>query len=85
VDDYHAIQHELSAYSEALATRPQVVAGSKAELPGTEERRGVLAEFCKERGIAFHTISSVTGLGLEGLVRDVAARCRSAEWVPAAP
>ena len=85
VDDYHAIQHELRAYSEALATRPQVVAGSKAELPGTEDRRQVLAEFCQERGIVFHAISSVTGLGLEALVRDLAARLRSAEWVPAAP
>ena len=85
VDDYHAIQHELRAYSEALATRPQVVAGSKAELPGAEARRQVLERFCKERGIVFHAISSVTGLGLEALVRDLAARLRSAEWVPAAP
>ena len=84
VEDYQAIQHELAAYSETLAVRPQVVAGSKADLPGTGGRQEALQRFCKERGIAFHAISSVTGLGLDPLLRDVAGRLRSPEWAPAA-
>ncbi|MBI2527134.1 MAG: GTPase ObgE [Candidatus Rokubacteria bacterium] len=84
VEDYQAIQHELSTYSETLAGRPQVVAGSKADLPGTAGGRAALQRFCKERGIAFHAISSVTGIGLDALLRDVAARLRSPEWAPAA-
>ncbi len=84
VEDYHAIQHELGAYSEPLAARPQVVAGSKAELPGAGPRGAVLERFCHERGLAFHAISSVTGLGLRALVHDVAARLGSTRWAGAA-
>ena len=74
VDDYHVIQEELAAYSEELAARPQVVAGSKAELPGAEPRQRALAEFCAGEALPFHAISSVTGLGVRALVHDVAAR-----------
>ena len=74
VDDYHAIQKELGDYSEELAERPQVVVANKAELPGTEEQRGALAQLCEAEGLPFHAISAVTGLGLPALVRDLAAR-----------
>lgn len=74
VDDYRAIQAELAAYSPELAARPQVVAASKAELPGTEARRCALRDFCAAAGLPFHAISAVTGLGLDELRHDVAAR-----------
>ncbi len=83
VDDYDAIQAELRAYSDELAARPQIIAANKAELPGTEDRRGALAAFCAGRGLPFHAISAVTGLGLAALVRDIAARLTSERWVPA--
>jgi GTP-binding protein len=74
VGDYRVIQAELRAYSADLAARPQVVAASKAELPGTEPRLRSLEEFCRSAGVPFHGVSAVTGLGLPGLVGDVAAR-----------
>jgi GTP-binding protein len=74
VDDYRTIAVELRAHSEELAARPQIVAASKADLPGTEDRCRMLREFCGARGIPFHAISSVTGLGLPGLVREIATR-----------
>ena len=84
VEDWRVIQGELAAYSSELAARPQIVAGSKAELPGTEERRRALETFCAAEGISFHAISSVTGLGLAGLLRDVAGILASQIWAPAA-
>jgi GTPase len=84
VEDWRVIQGELAAYSKDLAAHPQIVAGSKAELSGTEERRAQLEGFCAAQGLPFHAISSVTGLGLEGLVRDIAAILANHSWAPAA-
>jgi GTP-binding protein len=84
VEDWRVIQGELAAYSKDLAAHPQIVVGSKAELPGTEARRGQLEGFCAGQGLPFHAISSVTGLGLDGLVRDIAAILANHSWAPAA-
>ena len=84
VEDWRVIQGELAAYSGELAARPQIVAGSKAELPGTEERRREFESFCAAEGLSFHAISSVTGLGLDGLLRDIARILASHIWAPAA-
>src|SRR5213594_1766910 len=84
VEDWRVIQGELAAYSSELAAHPQIVVGSKAELPGTEARRGQLEGFCAGQGLPFHAISSVTGLGLDGLVRDIAAILANHSWAPAA-
>ncbi len=84
LEDWHTIQDELTAYSRDLAERPQIVAANKAELPGTEERRQALESFCARRGLSFHAISAVTGLGLSALVRDIADHLASERWVPAA-
>jgi GTP-binding protein len=84
VEDWRVIHGELAAYSKDLAAHPQIVAGSKAELSGTEERRAQLEGFCAAQGLPFHAISSVTGLGLEGLVRDIAAILANNSWAPAA-
>lgn len=83
VDDYRTIQRELRAFSEALAARPHVVAGNKAELPGADDRRRVLERFCRAEGLAFHAISAVTGAGVRALVLDVAERLAREPWVPA--
>jgi GTP-binding protein len=85
VEDWHTIQAELAAYSEELAARPQIVAASKAELPGTEARRREIERFCAARGLPFHAISAVTGLGLAALVRDLADHLARVPWVPAEP
>ena len=84
VEDWRVIQGELAAYSKDLAAHPQIVVGSKAELPGTEARRGQLEGFCTGQGLPFHAISSVTGLGLDGLVRNIAGILANHSWAPAA-
>jgi len=80
VEDWRVIQGELAAYSSELAARPQIVVGSKAELPGTEARSQALEALCLREGLPFHAISSITGLGLAGLVRDIAAILTSQPW-----
>ena len=82
--DYHAIQTELHAYSEELASRPHIVVVNKIELPGTAEARAAVERFCADRGLAFHAISAVTGDGLPALVHDMARRLASEPWIPAA-
>ena len=80
VEDWRVIQGELAAYSSELAARPQIVVGSKAELPGTEARGQALEAFCLREGLPFHAISSITGLGLAGLVRDIVTILTSQPW-----
>jgi GTP-binding protein len=72
VEDYRVIQQELKAYSPELAARPQIVVGTKIDLPGADGRRKALEHFCAVAGLPFRAISAVRGLGLAELVRAVA-------------
>lgn len=78
VEDYRTIHDELRAYSEELATRPQIVAANKVELPGTEQRRAELEHFCAAEGLPFHAVSALTGLGLSTLVQEAGDRLAGA-------
>jgi GTPase len=66
VANYEAIRSELVQYGHGLAERPEIIAVSKAELPGAEEVRERLAEVTGREVIAF---SSVTGQGLDRLLQ----------------
>jgi GTP-binding protein len=84
VKDWKVIQSELAAYSDELAARPQLVVGSKVELPGAAARRTKLERFCAKQGLPFFAISSVTGEGLGALVAETGARLRAERWAAAA-
>jgi GTPase len=71
VANYRTIRHELELYSPELATKPEFVAVSKAELTGSADVRDRLAA---ELGIEVESISAVTGQGLAKLMSRVAAR-----------
>ncbi|MEM9351528.1 MAG: GTPase ObgE [Planctomycetota bacterium] len=66
VENYAAIREELRQYDLDLADRPEIVAVSKAELPGSEEAAERLRE---ATGREVHRFSAVTGEGLKGLMR----------------
>ncbi len=66
VENYRTIRAELEQYDVDLADRPELVAVSKAELPGAEEVREQLAEDIGRPVLLF---SAVTGQGLNELVR----------------
>jgi GTP-binding protein len=66
--NYHTIRKELELYSRVLARKPEIVAVSKAELPGSEEVRLRLEQ---ELGRTVVSFSAVTGRGLSSLVGAV--------------
>ncbi|MCL4202571.1 MAG: GTPase ObgE [Pirellulaceae bacterium] len=68
IRNYHAIRDELRQYNENLVTRPEVVAVTKAELPGAAELRDQLAE---ELGREVLLISAVTGQNLNRLTAAI--------------
>jgi len=70
LEDYEKINHELRAFSPALAERPQLVVGNKIDLMAEEEVEEAVRRFA-ERGIELHPISAVTGAG----VRELIGRC----------
>jgi GTP-binding protein len=69
LQNYRTIRRELELYSPELATKPEVVAVSKAELTGSEEVRERLERELRRPVLA---VSAVTGCGLSQLVGAVA-------------
>lgn len=65
IENYLSLRQELKLYDVDLADRPEIVAVSKAELPGAEEIRQQLAEASGREVMLF---SSVTGQGLKELM-----------------
>jgi GTP-binding protein len=70
VENYVAIRRELDQYGHGLADRPEVIAISKAELPGAQEAHNRLAEASGREVLEF---SSVTGQGLDHLLQQAYA------------
>jgi GTP-binding protein len=74
VENYQAIRAELIQYGHGLGDRPEIVAVSKAELPGSAELRQALAEATGGEVLLF---SAVTGQGLDTLLTRAYAELRS--------
>lgn len=68
IENYQAIRSELNQYKEELGQRPEIVAVTKAELPGAENVRDELAELT---GREVFLVSAVTGQGLNHLTRRI--------------
>jgi GTP-binding protein len=68
-DNYRAIRDELIQYNEQLGRRPELVAVTKAELPGAGALRDRLS---KQIGRDVLLISAVTGRGLDQLTVAIA-------------
>jgi GTP-binding protein len=66
IENYRAIRAELEQYGHGLADRPEIIAVSKAELPGAEEVQHHLAAAIGKEVLSF---SSVTGQGLDRLLQ----------------
>ncbi len=69
IGNYQAIRSELVKYNASLGDRPEIVAVTKAELPGADDVRRELAE---QIACPVLLISSVTGKGLNELTGAVA-------------
>jgi GTPase len=69
VKDYRAIRVELQKFDPALATRPEIVALTKADLPEVREAYPQLKEaFALEVGRELHLLSSATRDGVDEMV-----------------
>lgn len=64
MEDYQAINQELSLYNEKLARRPQIVAGNKMDLPEAVNCLEDFEELMSREGKVFFPISTVTGEGI---------------------
>ena len=74
LEDFERINAELRQYSAELATRPQIVAANKMDLPAAREQWPALEAALSERGVAAFPVSAATREGLEPLLRAAAAR-----------
>jgi GTP-binding protein len=81
IENYRAIRGELEQYGHGLAERPEILAVSKAELPGAADVQQRLSE---ESGRDVILFSSVTGHGLDQVLRKAHALLQEAKAEPAA-
>ena len=73
VSAFRTIREELARYGEDLSGKKSIVVLGKVDLFGEEERDRIVEEFTKETGERPLLISAVTGEGIRGLVRALAA------------
>ena len=69
--DFATINKELELFSPTLATRPQVVALNKMDLPQAQELWPSVQSAMREQNLPVHAISAVTGQGTVELLRAV--------------
>jgi len=70
--DFDVLNTELAKYSAQLASKPQVVAANKLDLPDAQAKLGSLTEALRERGIRVYPVSCATGEGMQALMDSVA-------------
>jgi GTP-binding protein len=68
VEDFEKINNELILYSPELAGKPMIVAATKLDMALEGERLKRLEDYCRENGIPFFPLCSVTGEGTRELV-----------------
>jgi GTP-binding protein len=71
VADFETIEHELAAFSPALAQEPRIVVATKLDA-ATRDHLNQLRAYASQRSLEFHPISSATGEGIIELVRGIA-------------
>ena len=67
LEDYHAINNELSAYSEKLAALPQLIAANKTDITGASENVMRLKQELGDANV--FPVSAATVQGFEALMR----------------
>jgi GTPase len=68
IHDFDVLTDELRRYDPELATRPQLVALAKLDLPSTRESYDPLKQAFAKRGIPLWAISAATGEGVADLM-----------------
>lgn len=84
IEDFEAINRELELYNPELATRPQIVAGNKIDIPEALRNLPEVEEYMAHRDIPFYPISAAVGTGVDRLLYAVADMVDKAERKPEA-
>ncbi|MFQ5455159.1 MAG: GTPase ObgE [Nitrospirota bacterium] len=69
VKTYNIINRELYKYNPVLSEKPHAVAVTKVDIKGSGERLKSIVDYCKKKGDDIFPISSVTGEGIEVLIK----------------
>jgi len=72
IHSFEVINGELAAFSESLTEKPMIVVATKLDATTDRARLEALRDFCKQRGLEFHSISAAAGDGVKDLVRSMA-------------
>ena len=71
IADYQAIRRELTAYSEEVARKPQIVVATKIDALDEPDRLREFKEFCAQSHLECFAISAASGAGLKELLHAV--------------
>jgi len=84
VDDIYKINHELGAYNEEIAARPQIIAANKIDAIYDDEENPIdrLKQKFEPEGIKVFPISAVSGAGLKELLYEVKSLLDTMEKKP---
>jgi GTP-binding protein len=74
VHDFDVVMKELESFSGDLAAKPMIVVATKLDAAQDPARIEALKGLASSRGLPFYAISSVTGAGIQALVRAMAER-----------
>lgn len=72
IEDFEAINDELSKYNVELTEYPQIVAGNKIDL-ATDEQREIFKNYITEKGLKYFEICAPIAEGTKELVNAIAA------------
>ena len=72
IEDFEAINEELTKYNDELGAYPQIVAGNKIDL-ATDEQREAFAEYIRAKGLQYYEIIAPIAEGTQELINAVAA------------
>jgi GTPase len=79
---FETINRELAGYDARLATKPQIVALNKLDLPNAQAQWSRMQQAMKQRGLDCFAISAATGEGVRELLRAVAVKLSEAPREP---
>lgn len=86
LEDFDQINRELVQYNPDLATKPQIIAVNKMDLPEARQDLLRIRERLEKEGFPVYPISAVTGEGIDELLRKVVGVLRGLPVeVPVAP
>jgi GTP-binding protein len=76
-EDFETVNRELTAYSERLAERPQIVALNKADMPDAAPLIADLTPRLEELGYPIYRVSALTGEGVRALLYAISERLKA--------